>query len=55
MVTMSQKSSVPQTSKSVSQALIPDMLYLDGELFARRSCYRLVYASQQQSELEPVV
>jgi hypothetical protein len=28
MVTMSQKSSVPQTAKSVSQALIPDKLEL---------------------------
>jgi hypothetical protein len=31
MVTMSQKSSVPQAAKSVSQALMPDTEHLRGD------------------------
>jgi len=34
MVTMSQKSSVPQAVKSVSQALIPDKLGLEAMQFS---------------------
>jgi hypothetical protein len=40
MVTMSQKSSVPQTAKSVSQALMSDKAeYTRQQLFARKISY----------------